>query len=1304
MNLATRPLLGPLAALLLLPLCVAAQAGTRAGSDGWQMKQRDMHNTGRADYEVPAERLNDTFFDVFAWQKPAPGSPGEGNLDATSMVFMPGAGPGGADLVLGTYHWPKGVQGMDMHDGSLFWYGNPAGGETIARITPAFANDGATIYVVNDATENEEFPDGFPLMAFNGDVGPSAFWHNGVNPQPWHLEKISPTVGPDDLVYLHQWDERPYAGWDDGLDIWEAWMAATPAPACYSDPVLHEGSYGLVIVEGARDGTIRCWDGIMGNEVWYVEGCGPIDASVTIDPDTGHIYVSSGFDHVWVTGLDEEGYPLWSQETLLVHEYLPGTNSPQRAQATGCLSHDGGTYYFQTNSDAGDGRLYAIDTGDGSVRWSHATGSRGWEIESSCPIVTPNGVIVVGNNWGDTYLALLDEGTHATLLDTFAVNTDGITDSRAVASATLSAEGLLYLPLRTWWTQGNGDGDTPSAEVANLFAAFDVTEDAVASLPAPAGQMAFALDAAVQLFWDEIADPGGIFDHYAVYRDTAPFASVAGMTPLATVFDIGATEHLDDTAANGTSYFYAVTTVCSGGTEQTAVEAIGPRTPRHEVDLQVVSISRTPRYPRYCAEYTVYEIAEPGGFGPYYCSAATGLGCGQDETTQHLPAAGETMTYTATVRNRGTVAVDAGATLTWTVDGAPHQTDVETLALAPGETAAFATQLAWDGLSHEIAFACDLADDRPGNNALAIDTRSVAFFSCVERSRLEEFREETVGYPQAVTDDFIDWLNLHMARLNAMFAAAGCGKRVHYDRLPVVGDDDPDPAVEPIQFAIFPFRYEAGEASLRTSGYYHADEDVDYGLLHEWGHQLGLIDLYRLNLEPWQNAVTGEAYRACAGLMQGCDPFISEHSAHAMNLWLDVAHGYFGQYLYSLPEHVKLRFTDTEGRPLRSAQVRVYQKAERPGMGEVLSDQVKFAGLTDAWGEWTLPNVDIDPLLVPPLATGDTLQANPFGYVHVVGCNGLFLIEVELDGIVHHVWLDIAQVNNAYWAGETGTAVFEWQLEFADYMFVLPDELTEFTADQWSGHADGGYTVTLTDDTGMVMAGGASIRYDTDGPFDTWMRYPGSGHARWNMESLGGFEFWVHAQNENFSFQEHSPWIFLNCADGSYEYHATSELLNGAVGNWVHCDVPLAGSADWDLIEHGSPDLGRVRSIEFHADTWDDSFTLWIDGLHFALDPVAVDDAPAPARLRLAQNRPNPFNPSTLIGYDLPAAGMVSLRVFDTRGRQVRALVAERQAAGGHEAVWDGRDDAGRPQSSGVYFYRLEAAGATLTRRMLLLK
>jgi hypothetical protein len=90
---------------------------------------------------------------------------------------------------------------------------------------------------------------------------------------------------------------------------------------------------------------------------------------------------------------------------------------------------------------------------------------------------------------------------------------------------------------------------------------------------------------------------------------------------------------------------------------------------------------------------------------------------------------------------------------------------------------------------------------------------------------------------------------------------------------------------------------------------------------------------------------------------------------------------------------------------------------------------------------------------------------------------------------------------------------------------------------------------------------------------------------------------------------------------------------------------------------------------------------------------------------RLFQNVPNPFNPTTAIRFDVPAAGgRVTLQVFRVEGRLVRTLVDGYAAGGGQSIVWDGSDDRGRRVSSGLYFYRLRAAGFTEVRKMILLR
>ena len=1198
------------AVALLVALCPAGRTAT------WQMKQRDMQHTGRASYTVPASRLNDKFFDIFLWQKRTPGSPNEGNLSSTQMTFFDGVGPGGTDIVVGGYHWPKGVQGMNRWTGKRLWYGLPAGGETIGTIAPAFSNNGSNIYVVNDATEgNPSYPNGHPLMAFSSAVGPSVFRHNGLDPNPWQLSMGSPTIAPDGRIFMHAWVDRPYAGLDNGTSIFTTWFAESRTDSGLAEPALYDDGGLLRVVIGGRNGWVYCFDGDTGEHIWSIYAA-TIDATATIDPANGNIYIPAGSDNAYVVGLSKDGVPLWSSVAMLVHSYIPGVTNRQRAQHAGCLSHDGRTFYFQTVSQQGDGRLYAIDTANGSVKWSYPTGSLGWEMTGSSPIVTQDGVVIVGNNNGGVYYAIKDTGSAPQLIDTFTVAAGG----NARASASLSPEGLLYIPLRTTWTTSNGDGEAPSFATENLFCCIDLREGASVTLAPPPWQAGIALNRAVKLTWQPVLDPTGAFHHYAIYRSTSAFTSVEGKTPIATVSSRTTTSFVDTTAQNGVRYYYAVTTVTVTGNEVKTISSIGPYTPRDETDLQVVCISRTPRYPRYAAQYTYYNVTEPSGFGPYWFSASTSLGMGQTGATKRWPDIGETVTYTATVRNRGTNSWSGTLTAVWKVDGGSPVNQSKAVSLSPGQTTTYVFTRAWDGQSHDISFEIQVSDARSANNSLTINTKSVAFLTYADITKIEQFRENTsLSYPQAKTDDLFDWLNRHMARFNELFAAAGCHKRVHYDVLQALNDYDPDPAIETINFAIFPFRYRKGEGDPRLSGYYNPAEDIDYGLLHEMGHQLGMIDIYQFDVPPSANQVSSLGYSAVPCLMHGCSPVISEFHALAMNHWLDKAHGYYGQFMYNLPSEIRLRLLSSTGEPLRGATVKMYQYCERSGLGKVITPQIKAQGVTDANGVFVLPNVPIDQNLVPPAYTGDTLRPNPFGYVAVVGTNGVLHFRVEYQNSVDYCWLDITEAVVRYFKGDTQVATFERKLNLGGpVQHYPPDDLAELNASDWYAWAEGSDPehTYVVDDTSNRIAGAGAVKFVTNGGFDTCVGYPKTLNAQWDLRTATALQISFYAINTTIGFQNGSPWIRLKDANGNYfqyQYYMNGypyDLLNAARNRWQSYTIPLWTSAPgngWKQTVFGNPDPAHITSLEIHADTWDYGFMLWVDGVRFVFpSPPAI--------------------------------------------------------------------------------------------------
>ncbi len=103
---------------------------------------------------------------------------------------------------------------------------------------------------------------------------------------------------------------------------------------------------------------------------------------------------------------------------------------------------------------------------------------------------------------------------------------------------------------------------------------------------------------------------------------------------------------------------------------------------------------------------------------------------------------------------------------------------------------------------------------------------------------------------------------------------------------------------------------------------------------------------------------------------------------------------------------------------------------------------------------------------------------------------------------------------------------------------------------------------------------------------------------------------------------------------------------------------------------------------------------------------AAVDRAgeALPEWFALHPNYPNPFNPATVIEYDLPSQAHVTLKVFDVLGRQVMTLVEAQQPAGRYRVEWPGVNDSHEPVAAGLYFCRMAAEGFSAVQKMMLVK
>ncbi|MFN8547536.1 MAG: S8 family serine peptidase [Candidatus Eisenbacteria bacterium] len=183
--------------------------------------------------------------------------------------------------------------------------------------------------------------------------------------------------------------------------------------------------------------------------------------------------------------------------------------------------------------------------------------------------------------------------------------------------------------------------------------------------------------------------------------------------------------------------------------------------------------------------------------------------------------------------------------------------------------------------------------------------------------------------------------------------------------------------------------------------------------------------------------------------------------------------------------------------------------------------------------------------------------------------------------------------------------------------------------------------------------------------------------ARVGNSQTGNFQISVSSNNG-------SSWIDM-------------ENLGNTENSWVEKVLDLS-----DFITFTSQVKVRFKACDTGVDdiveAAVDDFS--IDGVQSS---VAVEEIPTSGSW-LYVNRPNPARPETMIRFRLASSGAAKVTIFDASGRRVRSLIDGSQAAGEHSAVWDGRDDAGRPVSSGVYLYKLESGDYKSERKMLLVR
>ena len=179
-----------------------------------------------------------------------------------------------------------------------------------------------------------------------------------------------------------------------------------------------------------------------------------------------------------------------------------------------------------------------------------------------------------------------------------------------------------------------------------------------------------------------------------------------------------------------------------------------------------------------------------------------------------------------------------------------------------------------------------------------------------------------------------------------------------------------------------------------------------------------------------------------------------------------------------------------------------------------------------------------------------------------------------------------------------------------------------------------------------------------------------------------------------------------------YQVIVRNQRTDRTITASVRGDYFAAATADLarrSVVEVGDAIEVRVIGPDGNVESHTLSYQVTSEHLADAVMYIRIDRIGQPKRNQLLQNFPNPFNPETWIPYQLETSADVTLQIYDMSGSVVRTIDLGFKGQGFYmtratAAYWDGRNNMGELVASGIYFYKLQTADFSATRKMLILK
>jgi pimeloyl-ACP methyl ester carboxylesterase len=180
-------------------------------------------------------------------------------------------------------------------------------------------------------------------------------------------------------------------------------------------------------------------------------------------------------------------------------------------------------------------------------------------------------------------------------------------------------------------------------------------------------------------------------------------------------------------------------------------------------------------------------------------------------------------------------------------------------------------------------------------------------------------------------------------------------------------------------------------------------------------------------------------------------------------------------------------------------------------------------------------------------------------------------------------------------------------------------------------------------------------------------------------------------------------WRTLVTLDGASHCQFAAPSVTCSLGEFCSADISreVQQARTWELL--GPWVLAVLRDDAGAAALFQERLVT-TPGVSWQQGGLPTASPPAATVLQSVQVAPNPFNPRTVIAYELTAARTVTLEVFDLRGRLVRRLADGPRPAGRHAVTWNGVDGRGAGVAAGSYVYRLRAGEVEASGRLTLVR